>query len=476
MAKIALIGAGSVEFTKRLVNDILFFDSLKDAHIALMDIDDKRLALTYKVMENMKDQHGLACTFTATSDRREALKRADFAISVIMAGGMAAYEADINIPLRYGVDQCVGDTLNPGGIFRGLRHIPALVEMMKDVEEVCPDVLFLNHSNPMPICCWAIQKSYPDVRFVGLCHGTQHTTELLCRWLGVDSRECEVLAAGINHMAWFLKFEHEGQDLYPRIWERLDREGPVMFEQFRFEMMKATGYFMTETSGHLSEYVPYFRRREDLMALFGGPWLAGETAGYLKYTLNKAEYDDQLMSAMASGEMPVPYEEGKKSVEFTADIMNARLTGTPFRFAGNVLNKSFITNLPFDCCVEVTVFVDRDGFHPTHIGDLPPVCAALCRSNVSVHELAVRAALEGDYEAAYHACLMDPLTAAVLAPHEIRNMVDEMFEAQMEWLPQFKGRKNTYPGATVGRLENGVKDVKVGANVYAELMVEGLYE
>lgn len=472
MVKIAMVGAGSVEFCKKLVNDILFFESLKDAHIALMDIDAGRLKTTQEVMENMREQHNLACTFSATTDRREALKDADFAVSMIMAGGLEAYETDIFIPLRYGVDQCVGDTINPGGIFRGLRHVPALVEIMRDVEEVCPDVLFMNYANPMAICSWAIEKSFPHIEFVGLCHGVQHTTELLCLWLGVDQKDCEVLTAGINHMAWFLRFENKGEDLYPRIWDKLDKGSPIMFEHYRFEVMKATGYFMTESPGHLSEYLPYFRNRQDLMELFSGPVMAGDTAGFFKYTKAMAEYDDQNMAAMASGEVPVPYSAGKKSEEYCADIMNARLTGVPFRFAGNVLNKGFITNLPCDCCVEIPVFADHTGLHPTYVGDLPKVCAALCRSNTSVQELAVDAALNGDYEAAYHACLLDPLTAAVLAPHEIRNMVDEMLEAQKQWLPQFKGRKNTYPGATIGRMETGVNAVEAGEDVYARFMAE----
>ena len=472
MVKIAMVGAGSVEFCKKLVNDILFFESLKEAHIALMDIDAGRLKTTQEVMENMREQHNLACTFSATTNRREALKDADFAVSMIMAGGLEAYETDIFIPLRYGVDQCVGDTINPGGIFRGLRHVPALVDMMRDVEEVCPDVLFMNYANPMAICSWAIEKSFPHIEFVGLCHGVQHTTELLCLWLGVDQKDCEVLTAGINHMAWFLRFENKGEDLYPRIWDKLDKGSPIMFEHYRFEVMKATGYFMTESPGHLSEYLPYFRNRQDLMELFNGPVMAGDTAGFFKYTKAMAEYDDQNMAAMASGEVPVPYRAGKKSEEYCADIMNAKLTGVPFRFAGNVLNKGFITNLPCNCCVEVPVFADHAGLHPTYVGDLPKVCAALCRSNTSVQELAVDAALNGDYEAAYHACLLDPLTAAVLAPHEIRNMVDEMIEAQKQWLPQFKGRKNTYPGATIGRMETGVNAVEAGEDVYARFMAE----
>ena len=257
--------------------------------------------------------------------------------------------------------------------------------------------------------------------------------------------------------------------------DKLEREGPVLFEQYRFEIMKATSYFCTESPGHTSEYVPYFRHRKDLRDLFDGPWLAGETAGYLNEQLRTTERYEAEMAAMGSGETPVPYAAGQKSQEYAAEIMNARLIGEPFRFQGNVLNKGFITNLPDDCCVEVPVFVDRQGLHPTFVGALPTVCAALCRSNISVQELAVDAALKGDYEAAYHACLMDPVTAAALAPHEIRNMVDELFKAEMQWLPQFQGREPTSPGARIGRLETGAKTMKVGQDVYTKLFAEPDY-
>ena len=473
MAKIAMIGAGSLEFTRRLTQDILNHASLAGAHIALMDVDGGRLELVAKVMDKMQEQHGLECTFSATTDRREALRGADFIVCTIMVGGLEAYKADVEIPLKYGVDVCVGDTLNPGGVFRGLRHVPALLELLRDMEELCPEALFLNHANPMAICTWAMQKAFPHLRSVGLCHGTQHTTDLLCKWLRVPEEECRADWAGINHMAWLLRFEHNGEDLYPRMWEKLDREGPIRHERYRFEMMKATGYFCTELPGHTSEYVPYFRHREDLKRLFGGPWLMGETAGDLNARIGMLDYYEQEMGRMAAGEEPVPYEAGARSEEFTAEIMDARLSGIPFRFAGNVLNQGLITNLPPGCCVEVPVFADREGLHATHVGELPAVCAALCRSNISVQELAVTAALEGDFEAAYHACLMDPLTAAVLAPHEIRNLVDEMFEAQMQWLPQFQGKANTAPGYRIDRLETGVTEVRSGEDVYPRTRMFG---
>jgi alpha-galactosidase len=452
-----MIGAGSAGFCKRLIQDILCFDALKDAHIVLMDVNPERLGTVEKVMCNLKRQQNLSCTFSATTDLEEALTGAQFAISMIQVGGLEPYKIDIEIPLKYGVDQCVGDTMNPGGLFRGLRHIPAFLEMLEVMDRVCPDVVFMNYANPMAICSWAKLKAYPHIQSVGLCHGVQHTTNMLCKWLGVESSECDVLTAGINHMAWFLKFEHQGKDLYPQIWQKLDKDGPIEGESYRFEMMKAAGYFMTESPGHLSEYLPYFRNRKELQELFGGPGFSGETGAYLNMCTIGLEKYNQTMDDWASGKEAVPYDPKEISVEYAADIMNAVVTNIPFRFAGNVLNKSFIPNLPYDCCVEVPVFADRLGLHGSHVGAIPEQCAALCQSNISFQKLAVKAGLDGDYEAAVHACMVDPLTSAALAPHEIRNMMDEMFEAQMEWLPQFQGKTNDAVANRVGRLSNDVK-------------------
>jgi alpha-galactosidase len=457
MTRIVMIGAGSAGFCKTIVQDILCFDALKDAHIVLMDVNAERLGTVEKVMCNLKEQQGLSCTFSATTNLEEALTGAQFAVSMIQVGGLDPYKIDIEIPLKYGVDQCVGDTMNPGGLFRGLRHIPVFLEMLEVMDRVCPNVIFMNYANPMAISSWAKQKAYPHIQSVGLCHGVQHTTNMLCEWLGVGSSECDVLTAGINHMAWFLKLEHKGKDLYPQMWQKLDREGPIEGESYRFEMMKAAGYFMTESPGHLSEYLPYFRNRKDLQELFGGPGFSGETGAYLNMCTIGLDRYNQRMDNWASGREEVPYDPQGKSVEYAADIMNAVVTNIPFRFAGNVLNKSFIPNLPYDCCVEVPVFADHLGLHGSYVGELPEQCAAWCQSNISFQKLAVKAGLEGDYEAAVHACMLDPLTSAALAPHEIRNMMDEMFQAQMEWLPQFQGKCNNSFANTINRLGNDVK-------------------
>ena len=470
MIKVAMMGAGSAGFCRMLVEDILSFESMSDAHIALMDVDAEKLDLLSKAFDHMKEQNDLQCSFSATTDRREALRDADFAISMIQVGGLEPYRIDIDIPMEYGVDQCVGDTMNPGGIFRGLRHIPALLDMMETMTEVSkPDIVFMNYANPMAICSWAQQRAYPDITSVGLCHGVQHTTNMLAQWLDIPAEEADVVTAGINHMAWFTRFEHEGRDMYPAMWEKLDKEGPIKGEEYRFEMMKAAGYFMTESPGHLSEYLPYFRKRQDIMDLFNGPGFSGESAYYMNSCIRgHARYMGELRK-QATGEETVPFRTGHRSVEYASNIMNAKLTDQPFRFAGNILNKGFITNLPADACVEVPTYADRLGLHGSYVGDIPPQCAALCRTNMNAQELTVKAALEGDYEAVYHACLLDPLTGAVLAPHEIRNMVEEMLDAQAEWLPQFRGKTKSAPGWTTGRLDNGQTGVKAGAAVDAQI-------
>lgn len=469
--RIVMIGAGSAGFCQTLVQDILHFDSLQNAEIVLMDIDATRLDLVANVMTRMAEQHALSCSFSATTNLTEALTGADFAISMIQVGGLEPYKIDIEIPLKYGIDQCVGDTMNPGGLFRGLRHIPALVEMLEVMQKVCPEIIFMNYSNPMAICTWAELKAFPHIQCVGLCHGVQHTTAMLCKWLGVPVDQVDVLTAGINHMAWFLKFRSGNQDLYPRIWQQLEQEGPIQGEEYRFEMMKAAGYFMTESSGHLSEYLPYFRKRKDLQDLFGGPGFSGETGAYLQMCLSGAERYNEQMTNWADGRETIPFDRSAKSVEYAADIMNAVVTGIPFRFAGNVLNKGCITNLPQDCCVEVPVFADREGLHAAHVGRLPAYCASLCMSNIAFQELAVKAGLEGDHEAAVQACMLDPLTSAVLAPHEIRNLMDEMFEAQQEWLPQFRGKVNESPGARIGRIQTRATRDKLqkGAGIDARI-------
>ena len=466
MIKVAMMGAGSAGFCRGLIEDILSYESMSEIHFALMDVDEERLDLFHRSALRMKEQHGLRCSFSATADRREAVRDADFAISMIQVGGLEPYRIDMEIPQKYGIDQCFGDTVAPGGVFRGLRHVPALLDMMADMQEVSkPDIIFMNFANPMAVVTWAQQIMYPDIATVGLCHGVENTLRMLCKWLDVPMRECDVRSAGINHLAWFLELRHKGEDLYPQIWEKLNREGPIEDDLYRFEMLKATGYFMTESSGDISEYTPYFRKRRDLMDLLTRPGFGGETHHYYEACRKGLDKYMVRMRHWADGTEEVPFEQLRNRPEHAAGIMNAKITGELYRLPGNTQNKGFIPNLPYDSCVEVPVFVDRLGMHGSYVGELPPQCASLCKSNIAVQEMIVKASLEGDLEAVYHACLLDPLTAAVLAPHEIRNMVDEMIEAQRQWLPQFEGKKATAPGHRVGRLANGATRMEVGAEI-----------
>lgn len=435
MPKIAVIGAGSVVFTRTLVNDILTFEELRDSEIALMDIAPGRLDLIYRLMQRLSAQESLPTSFTATADRRRAVEGADYVIVAFQVGGLDAYRLDLDIPLKYGVDQCVGDTLGPGGVFRGLRSIPEFCKLLDDMAQLCPRAILLNYSNPMAINCKAMQD-YSDIVSVGLCHGVQGTAEMLAGWIGEDPQDLDYWVAGINHMAWFLRFEKDGRDLYPALWEVIDRKSEEIGESYRIEMMRALGYFMTESPGHLSEYLPYFRKRKDLMAKYNAPGFGGETKAYYNMCLQVLETYMESTRRQIEGREPVPFSR-EKSHEYAANIIHAHQTGEPSRFNGNVKNAGLITNLPHGACVEVPCYVDRTGIHPAHVGSLPEHLAALNRTNINVQNLAAAAGLEGDKEKVFQAVLMDPLTGAVLSPAEVRRMVEEMLEAQRDWLPQF---------------------------------------
>ena len=433
MPNICLIGAGSVVFARTLLGDILSYPELQGADLRLVDIDAERLALARDLASAMIERNGLAATVSASTDRKEALDGADYVLVMIQVGGLAPFELDIEIPQRYGVDQCVGDTLGPGGVFRGLRTIPVLLQICRDMRKLCPDALLINYSNPMAINCWAMNEA-SGVRNVGLCHSVQGTAMQLANRIGAPFDEVTYWVAGINHMSWFLEFRHRGEDAYPRLHAAM--EDPAIYDQdrVRFEMMRHTGYFVTESSGHMSEYLPFFRKRGDLLERFMTPGFGGESGFYLRHCRGSWKpHFDRIRDEIDSGaELPL-----KRSHEYASTIIHAIETDSPARFNGNVVNAGLIANLPEGCCVEVPCLVDGTGIRPCAVGELPPHLASINRSNIAVQELAVRAALDGDPEAAFHAVLLDPLTSAMLAPHEIRAMVDEMFEAQREWLPQF---------------------------------------
>ncbi|MBI4976933.1 MAG: alpha-galactosidase [Spirochaetes bacterium] len=434
--KIALIGAGSAVFSKTLMNDILSTPALSGCEIALMSPTESKLRKIESFAKRMVKDNGKTAAVSATTDRREAIRSADFVIVTINPGGLAAYRHDYEIPMKYGVDQCIGDTLGPGGVFRGARTIPVLAGIAKDMEELAkPGALMLQYANPMAANCLALGK-VSRVPFVGLCHGVQTTLDLIARYCGVPKEEIAFTCGGINHMDWFLTLTHNGNDMYPRLREVFEKPEYYKNEKVRGEMFRQFGYFMTESTGHLSEYLPYFRKNRKALDVYcDEPAFGGESGAYYKFAIALAEkYKDRDPIEFDSTEL------SPRSVEYCSYIMEAVVTGRPFRFMGNVRNDGFIGNLPDGCCVEVPVIADSTGIHPTRIGSLPAQCAALCQTNINVQTLAAQAALDGDTEALVHAAALDPLTAAVLTLAEIRAMCSDMLEAERPWLPQFSGK------------------------------------
>jgi alpha-galactosidase len=456
MTKIAIIGAGGFVFPLRLVGDLLSFAELRDATIALMDIDADRLQRTAGAARELVDHHQFPTQIEATTDRRRALDGASHVVVTFQVGGLDAYWLDVDIPRRYGLDQTVGDTLGPGGVFRFLRSAPVYRSLAADMAELCPEALLINYANPMAMSCWYLDRL--GVRTVGLCHSVQNTSRMLARHLGVPYDDVDFLAAGINHQAWFLRFQRGGEDLYPRLREVMMRrhleqtgidgltadrgehseevgddsiyEGGS--ERVRTEIMAAFGYFHTESSHHASEYLPYFRKGAALIE------------SYLPKRWDYYEVCAAHDEAGRSGELLANLKaELAPSVEYGAQIVYGMETGHPQVIYGNVVNRELIPNLPAGCCVEVPCLVDRNGVQPTVVGPLPPQCAAVNRTNVNVQELAVEAALSGDREHVYHAVMLDPLTGALLTLKQIRAMVDELFTAEAAWLPDFALRRSS---------------------------------
>lgn len=438
MAKIAMIGAGSMVFCKTLAMDILSTPALRGSELCLMSRTQPKLDRMEAFLQRVIESNDLPATVWSTLDRREALRGADYVIVMIQVGGLQAFAHDYTIPLKYGVDQCIGDSLGPGGVFRALRTIPVLAGLARDMLELCPQALLLNYSNPMGACCQALGRTAGPVQFIGLCHGVQTTLDLISRYVGVPKEEVEFLAAGINHMAWFLELRDRrtDADLYPVLREKIERPEYYVNEKVRCEVMRQFGYFMTESTGHLSEYLPWFRSSQRARELYcDQPGFGGESGAYFRYSAaldEKYRSIDYLQSESA--------DLGHRSVEYCSYILEAHQTGRPFRLNGNVRNDGYIRNLPDGCCVEVPVFVDNLGLHPVRIGSLPPQLAALNQANVSVQSLTVEAALTGDPEHIVHAIALDPLTGACCTLAEIRQMVAEMLEIEREWLPEFEGK------------------------------------
>jgi alpha-galactosidase len=436
MAKIAMIGAGSLVFGKTLMADFLSTPALRGSEFRLMAKTHARLDKMQAFVRRMIADNGVEATVTAGTDLRQALCGADYVVVMIQVGGVDVFKQDYAIPMKYGVDNCIGDTMGPGGIFRALRHIPALMQIASIMAEECPNAVLFNYANPMAMCCWALGRA-PGLRFTGLCHGVQTTMDLIASYTGVKKEEIDFTAAGINHMAWFLNLTHRGRDLYPLLKREFEKPGSYVNEKVRGEVMRHFGYFMTESTGHLSEYLPYFRKNKEALGTYcDEPAFGGESGAYYKYC--------RMIADKFAKMDPLSIEStklGPRSAEYCAHIIEALETGAPFRFNGNIRNDGFITNLPKGCCVEVPVYADRTGLHPTVIGDLPPACAALNMTNVLVQGLAVEASFTGDPELIMQAMALDPLTAAVCTLKQIREMAGEMLVKQRAYLPQFKARK-----------------------------------
>jgi alpha-galactosidase len=436
MAKIALIGAGSIIFSTTLLNDMLATPALSDATYALMDPSLWKIEKVEKWANGVIAKNDLKAKVYATDDRRAALKDADYVMSIFQIGGMEAYKHDYFIPLKHGVDQCLGQCVGPGGVFRGARSIAVFKDIIKDMEELCPKATLLNYVNPMAINSIGIGRS-GNIPFVGLCHGVQTTLDLIAGYTDCEKKDIDFLCAGINHMGWFLKLEKDGKDLYPKFKENFEKPEYYINDKVRGEAFRQFGYFMTESTGHLSEYLPWFRKNKKALDLYcDQPGFGGETGAYYYYC-------DMIAGKFAEGNFLKLAKDDlePRSKDYGSYVIEALETGVPFQLNGNVMNTNgYIENLPNDCCVEVPVFVDKNGLQPVHVGKMPTQLAALNMMNVNVQLMAAEAALEGDVEKLVMAVQFDPLTSAVQTLQETREMVIEMLEAQKQWLPQFEGK------------------------------------
>lgn len=433
MSKVTFVGAGSAVFAFEIITDLLLTPALEGGVFALVDIDAERLERVHQIAEKAIALTGSNWRVEASTDRRQVIKDTDYLINTIEVAGLANVRHDFDIPMKYGVNQCIGDTIGPGGIFKALRTLPAWIDILKDTEWLAPGALVMNYTNPMSLTCLTGLRA-SALPIVGLCHSIQHTSEQLAGYLGLPHHELKYRAAGINHLAWFVELTHNGEDMYPRLRER--SQDPAIYEQdpIRFEMMRHIGAFVTESSGHFSEYTGYFRKRPDLIEKYTRPAYLGETGFYANNWPRWRREADEWIQRMLADEEEVPLERGP---EYASYIVEAMETDRPATIYGNVLNTGLITNLPPNGVVEVRCLVNRDGIQPTYFGALPTQLAALDAAHMAVHDLVATAVLEGNREAAFHALMLDPLTAAVCSPAEIRQMFDEMCRAQAPYLPDW---------------------------------------
>ena len=439
MAKIVLIGAGSHFFARNIITDILSYPGLRDSTITLVGhVHQEPVELVAAFARKMAKQHNFNTNIEFTMNRREALKGADYVLVAIKVGGGAAGQADKKITDKFGVDESAGDTIGPLGVFFGLRNVPVMMDICRDMAELCPQALLINYTNPLAIIGWAM-SDYTKIKNVGICNGVQSTAADLARYLGAPLDELSYWIGGINHMAWFLRLKWRGQDAYPMLREKF--QDPTVYSGLqahvfgpdivRADVFKAFGYYCTETSPHLSEYLPYFRKRPELIEKFKLTMTVRNDAEREKMRLEK---DAELRrTATSNDELPV-----SRKNDYGVSIINSIETNTPTRITGNVRNTGLITNLPEGCCVEVSCLADKEGLHPCYVGDLPPQLAALNRTNINVQEMAVLGIVEADKTKIFQSILLDPLTSAVLTIDETRHMVDELFLANAEFTQTYR--------------------------------------
>lgn len=437
MSKITFIGAGSMVFTRNIVKDLMGMEAFRDAELCLMDIDGKRLEYSRRCVEKIVKHFQSPVKITTSTDRRKALEGADGVLCTVLNGGVEVSKREVDIPYKYGVSMNIGDTRSVGGIFRALRNIPLMLEICRDIEECCPQAVFLNYTNPMGMLCNAMQK-YTKVQVTGLCHSVQHTAEMLAGWLGAPMEEIDYLCAGVNHQAFYLEYKWKGKDAYPLLREKLKDDKIWNEEQVRNELFRQFGYYVTESSGHNSEYCAWFRKRKDLLEKYcthGTGWNPGLHA----YSINTRIKRDETLYQDIEAWLADENADMSPSGEYAAHIFNACFGDRkPFLFNGNVMNEGCITNLPSDACVEIPVLATRNGFRKMYVGKLPENIAILVNTTARIENLVVEACMEKNREKVINAVQMDPLCSAVLSLQEIRDMCEELFQANEEYLGTYR--------------------------------------
>lgn len=473
--KIAFIGGGSLGFTRRLIQDLLCVPEFQDSHFSLMDISKRNLEMTAALIKRDIEFNGFPAKVSTSTDRKKALTGADYVFCVIRQGGLEAFKLDIEIPLRYGVDQCVGDTLCVGGIMYGQRGIHAILEICKDIRLYAkPGAMLLNYSNPMAMLTWACNR-YGGVPTVGLCHGVQGGHWQIADALGKKTNEVDIIAAGINHQTWYVRIETDGRLIGSEELLRAFEAHPVFSktEKVRIDVLRRFGYYSTESNGHLSEYVPWYRKRRNEIKRWIdlSNWINGETGGYLRVCTEgrnwfHTDYPNWLK------EEPPQITSAMRSGEHGSYILEGLETGRTYRGHFNVVNHGAISNLPDDCIVEVPGYVDHNGINIPRVGDLPLACAATLQASISVQRMAVEAAIHGDVTLLKQAMLHDPLTAAVCNTEEIWQMADRMLVAQAQWLPQYKKSIAAAKKRLVGQKDLGLFRTKGAARLKTKSVAE----